>query len=314
MEICPQALFLNYTNPMTVLTRVLSRQGVRVMGLCHEWAGVQKKLAPLLGVTPDQVTARIAGINHLIWAMELRAGGRDAWLSLSDLMDRVISGEVVVDEEDTTVFADPFLVKAHLFKAFGALPVAGDRHLAEFFPHFITEGTNWGQDYKFRLTSIEDRMGMAFFARTLLESILKGDTPLGPALEQLSSEDAAEIIAAAITGEPYLGLMNLPNVGQIANLPQEAVVETMGMVDQSGAHPITFGALPLGIQAVLERHVRSQEMTVEAALTGDPELALQVLLNDPLSGRLTLSQTTKMLDELIEANIGYLPGFINNRL
>jgi alpha-galactosidase len=296
---------------MTVLTRVLSMQGVKVIGLCHEWAGVRKKLAPLLGVAPEQITARVAGINHLIWLTELWAGGRDAWTPLSDLVDRVISGEVVVDEEDTTVFVDPFLVKARLFKAFGALPVAGDRHLAEFFPHFITTETNWGQDYKFRLTSIEDRMGMAFFARTLLESILEGDTPLGPALEQLSSEEAADIIAAAITGEPYFGLLNLPNMGQISNLPQESVVESLGMVDQSGAHPITFGALSPGIQAILERHVRSQEMTVEAALTGDRALALQVLLNDPLSSRLTLDQAGAMLEELLEANRVFLPAFFD---
>lgn len=308
-QTCPKALLLNYTNPMTTLTRVLSMQGVRVLGLCHEWAGVRKKLAPLLGVAPEGLTPRIAGINHLIWLTELRADGQDVWSMLTIVMDKVLSGEIVVDEGDITVFADRFLVKARLFKAFGALPVAGDRHLAEFFPHFITEGTNWGQDYRFRLTGIEERMGVEFFARMLLESILRGDTPLEPALEQLSSEDAADIIAAAMTGEPYIGLMNLPNVGQIANLPQEAVVETMGIVDQAGPQPITFGTLPPGLQAILERHIRSQEMTIEAALAGDRALALQVVLNDPLSSRLTLDQAEALLDEMLEANRAYLPAF-----
>jgi len=103
--------------------------------------------------------------------------------------------------------------------------------------------------------------------------------------------------------------MNLPNVGQVSNLTYDAVVETYGVIDSTGANAITYGDVPVGVQNILEHHIHQQEMTVEAALNGDRQLALQVLLNDPLSSRLTISQAKQMLDELLEANQPYLSKF-----
>jgi alpha-galactosidase/6-phospho-beta-glucosidase family protein len=103
--------------------------------------------------------------------------------------------------------------------------------------------------------------------------------------------------------------MNLPNVGQIANLPYDAVVETYGVIDAMGAHAITYGDVPVGVQTVLEHHVLQQEMTFEAAMSGDRQLALQVLLNDPLSSHLTIDEAKQMLEELLEASKHYLPRF-----
>jgi alpha-galactosidase len=273
--------------------------------------GVRKKLATLFGVRPAQIQARIAGINHLIWVTGLWVDGCNVWSELPVLIDKVINGEIILDAKDESVFADHFLVKSRLFQVYGAFPAAGDRHLAEFFPHYISKATNWGQDYGIRLTGIEDRQDLAAYATSLIESVLKGETALEPVLEQLPSEAVAEIIAARITGKPYIGIMNLPNMGQISNLPDESVVETIGIIDHTGAHAQVFGALIPGIQAVLDCHVRNQEMTVDAALNGDKILALQVLLNDPLSSRLALEQAERMLNELLLANQEYLPTFFD---
>ncbi len=106
-----------------------------------------------------------------------------------------------------------------------------------------------------------------------------------------------------------MGIMNLPNERQITNLPKGAVVETYGVIDPTGPHAFTYGSVPAGVQNILEHHVRQQEMSVEAAMTGSRELALQVLLNDPLSSRLTIPQAREMLEELLEANKQYLPKF-----
>jgi alpha-galactosidase/6-phospho-beta-glucosidase family protein len=103
--------------------------------------------------------------------------------------------------------------------------------------------------------------------------------------------------------------MNLPNVGQIDNLPRDAVVETYGVIDAVGANAIAYGDVPAGVQNLVGHHVCQQEMTVQAALTGSREIALQVLLNDPLSSRLTVSQARQMLEELLEANKQYLSLF-----
>ncbi len=103
--------------------------------------------------------------------------------------------------------------------------------------------------------------------------------------------------------------MNLPNKKQVSNLPHGAVVETYGVIDATGPHAITYGNVPTGVQNILEHHIHQQEMTVEAAMTGSREMTLQVLLNDPLSSRLTISQAKQMLEELLEANKQFLPKF-----
>jgi alpha-galactosidase len=309
MEICPEALFLNYTNPLTVLTRVLAIQGVKVVGLCHEWIGVREHLAAIFNTTPEKIDARIAGVNHLIWVTDLYADGKHAWNELNIIADQILRGEIKVDENDSSVFADHAKVKATLLNLYGALPAAGDRHIAEFFPHFINETTQWGADYGIKLTGIEDRMGMEMFARMMIESVLRGETDLKPFMSDVSTEAANKIIRALTCGEKYVGIMNLPNNQQVTNLPRDAVVETYGVVDSTGAHAIVYGKVPTGVRNVLEHHVLQQEMTVDTAMTGNRELALQVLLNDPLSSRLTVPQAKEMLEELLEANKQYLPQF-----
>jgi alpha-galactosidase len=311
MEICPQALFLNYTNPMTVLTRVLALQGVRVVGLCHEWIGVREHLAQVFETSPEKITAKIAGVNHLIWVTDLYAEGRRIFDTVPAITNQVLSGKIKVDADDSSVFADHAKVKSTLFQLYGALPAAGDRHIAEFFPHFINESTNWGRDYDLILTSVADRHALEAEAKSLIESVLRGDVPLEPFMQDISTEAANKIIRAVTCGEKYVGIMNLPNIGQIANLPRNAVVETYGVIDTLGANPITYGDVPAGVQNVLEHHVHQQEMTVKAAVQGNREIALQILLNDPFSSRLTIPQAKQLLNELLEANRAYLPMFFD---
>jgi alpha-galactosidase len=309
MEVCPNALFLNYTNPMTVLTRTLAMLGVKVAGLCHEWIVVREHLAPIFNTTPDKINARIAGVNHLIWATDLYADGEHVWDEVDEIAGKILSGEIKMDEDNRSVFADHAKVKSTLFKLYGALPAAGDRHIAEFFPHFINESTGWGAAYDIKLTSIEDRMGMEMFAKMRIESVLRGETDLKPFMADVSSEAANKIIRAITCGEQYAGIMNLPNKKQVSNLPQDAVVETYGLIDATGPHAIAYGNVPTGVQNILEYHIHQQEMTVEAALTGSREMTLQVLLNDPLTSRLTIPEAKQMLEELVEANKQFLPKF-----
>ena len=309
MAICPNALFLNYTNPMTVLTRVLAMQGVKVVGLCHEWIGVREHLAEIFDTKPENITARIAGTNHLIWVTDLYVDGKRVWDELPDITEKILSGELKLDEDDTSVFADHARVKSTLFQLYDALPAAGDRHIAEFFPHFINESTRWGADYGIKLTSIEDRQGMEVFSKMLIDSMIFGETDLKPFMADVSTEAANKIIRAITCNEKYIGIMNLPNAGQVGNLPNKAVVETYGVIDSTGAHAIPYGDVPAGIQNILEHHIRQQEMTIEASLTASREITLQVLLNDPLSSRLTVSQARQMMEELLDANRQYLPLF-----
>jgi alpha-galactosidase/6-phospho-beta-glucosidase family protein len=311
IEICPNALFLNYTNPMTVLTRVLAMQGVRVVGLCHEWIGVREHLAQVFETKPENITAKIAGVNHLIWVTDLYADGKQVFDALPAITEQVLNDKLKVDADDASVFADHAKVKSTLYQLYGALPAAGDRHIAEFFPHFINESTNWGGDYDLILTSVADRYAMEAEAKGLIESALRGAVLLEPFMQDVSTEAANKIIRAVTCGEKYVGIMNLPNVGQIANLSHDAVVETYGVIDALGANAITYGDVPTGVQNILEHHIHQQELTVTATMQGNREIALQVLLNDPLSSRLTISQAQQLLHELLEANQAYLPLFFD---
>jgi alpha-galactosidase/6-phospho-beta-glucosidase family protein len=144
------------------------------------------------------------------------------------------------------------------------------------------------------------------------QAALDGELPLEPFMHVETTDAANKIIRAVVSGEKYAGILNLPNSGQITNLPRDAIVETFGVIDQAGTNALSFGEVPAVVQNVLEHHIRQQEMTVAAALTGSWELALQVLLNDPLSSRLTIPLAKRMLRELLEANKVFLPKFFGN--
>lgn len=310
MEIhCTDAWLLNYTNPMTTLTRAVTRETrIRTIGLCHEWLGVRWKLARLFDAPENAFQPRIAGVNHLIWLLDLWLDGRSLMPELHALADDILAGTLDLDPNDTSPFADHGRVKAELLRHFGALPVAGDRHVAEFFPYFLTAATQHGRAYGVALTSVEERAAWRAEDRTRLEVILAGELDLQPFLATQSGEAAHSIITALATHGRYTGIMNLPNRGQIGNLPRDVVVETYGVVDDSGAHGISSGDLPPAIHAIVSRHVGNQELIVEAALSGSRTLARQALLNDPL---VTLPPDTAvaMLDELLAANRAYLPLF-----
>ena len=314
--LCPQAWFFNYTNPMSVLTRVIDmHRSVRAhtVGLCHEWIGVRAKLAAVFGVKPGDVVGKVAGINHFIWVTGLAVAGQDVWDQLPAIMERLLSGEIDPDPGDTSPFVDKARVKARLFQLYGALPAAGDRHISEFLPSIICPETSWGTDFGFKHTSIDDRQAIMLFERVKIESTLADDTPLSPFMQELSSEALNPILTALVTGGRYEGIMNLPNAGQIDNLPANVIVETYGTIEAGGAHAAHFGSLPPAVHALVERQVRNQELTIQAALGGNRRLALQAMLNDPFTGRLPVNEIEKMFDELLEANRAYLPLFFEKR-
>ncbi len=305
----PDAWLLNYTNPLTTLTRAVTRETkIKTVGLCHEWLGVREKLARLFDAPEAAFQPRIGGINHLIWLLDLWLDGRSLMPDLREMAEKILADDLDLDPDDDSLFADHGKVKARLLQLFGALPVAGDRHVAEFFPHFLTEATQYGQAYNVALTSVDDRYGWRAEDKARLEAIIGGQMDVRPFLNKQSNEAAHSIITALAENGRYTGIMNLPNQGQIGNLPHDVVVETYGVIDNSGAHGISAGDLPPAIQAIVSRHASNQELIVEAALTGDIALARRALLNDPM---VTLPPETAvaMLDELLEANKAHLPLF-----
>jgi alpha-galactosidase len=200
-------------------------------------------------------------------------------------------------------FVDRWKLKLDLFHVYGALPAAGDRHLAEFFPYFLTEATHRGADYGVLLTSIPNRRQQVASARAnVLDAI---ETELPPFAR--SPEATADIVSAVANGRSVRTIVNLPNTGQIDNLPRGAVVETLAEITSAGAQPLTVGTLPAGVLSTLQPHVVNQELIAQAALEGDRRLALQAMVNDPLVGNLQTARA--ILDDFLNAHAEYLPQF-----
>jgi alpha-galactosidase len=298
---------LNLTNPMSVLTRVVGLTSrIKVVGLCHELFGVRGGLIRMLGdsIQVDDFEMRVAGINHLIWILDMTIRGCDGLGMVRDFVDEGRQFPVPPARGDWhEPFVDRWQLKLGLFELYGALPAAGDRHLAEFFPGFLTDRTRQGADYGVQLTRIAHRQEQVATARAAVQAAISGELP--PLTR--SPEATADIVSAIANGRSVRTIVNLPNTGQIDNLPRRAVVETLVEMTSAGAQPLTVGPLPLGVLSTLEPHVVNQEMIALAALNGDRQLALQAMVNDPLVPDFATARA--MLDELLAAHEGYLPQF-----
>jgi alpha-galactosidase/6-phospho-beta-glucosidase family protein len=305
-RVCPDAWLLNLTNPMTTLTRVISKTtGLKVIGLCHELFGVRGTLREMFGATNEDMQMCVAGVNHLIWLLDLKIRGQDGFQMIREYLKsgRQIPVRTSGAAGPFPSFRDHWQVKLALFDVYGYLPAAGDRHVAEFFPYFLTEQTHAGADYGVGLTLIEHRQEVGRMAHAGVRAAIESaEPPL-----KRSEEEVVDIIAAIANGRALHTIVNLPNRGQIDNLPREAVVETMGMVGPNGAYGVSVGALPPGVLSAVHPHVINQELIVDAALTGDRKLALQALLNDLLVR--DFRTAPRMLDELLKAHAAYLPQF-----
>jgi len=307
-QLCPGAWLINYTNPMSALCRAVAKTArIRTIGLCHELYGCLGLLREIFGVeSNDRFTWRVAGINHLIFLVELALDGEDAFPRLHRLVREHLDHRrnTLPPDDPFYAFQDRALLKFELFEEFGVLPAAGDRHTAEFFPHFLTEDNDRGRRYGVELTTIAHRAALEKDARARVVRIARGEETISLAPSQ---EAASRLVAALAQGYDYTDVMNRPNAGQIANLPRDAIVETMATVRNRAIIPDQVGDVSPAIRALLEHHIRVQEMTVDAALTGNRDLALQAFLLDPLvrdheSGR-------RMFGELLAANADYLPQF-----
>jgi len=240
----------------------------------------------------------------LIWLLELKIRGHDGFRMIREHMARGSDNPLKPGGGYREPFLDRWRLKLALLDVYGYLPAAGDRHVAEFFPYFLTDATRQGADYGVLLTLIEHREEMVCAAQASVRAWLDGSEPL-PLLR--SPEELAGIIAAIANGRSTRAIVNLPNRGQIDNRPRGAVVETLAEVGAAGAEPICVGPLPPGVLSTVAPHVVNQEMIVDAALTGDRQLALQALLGDPLVR--DFRSAPRMLDELLQAHSQYLPQF-----
>ena len=306
----PDAWLLNISNPLTCLTRAAQLVHGRTVGLCHEVIHFCTDVALLFGVPADDVHAEVAGVNHFPVVRALDVAGDDGLALLAEVAGAARAHDDTTDAaqpfRSKTAFARRHQVKLAMLERYGAFAAAGDRHVVEFVPHLLTEASGWGKSWGVELTSIGDReANQALFVENV-DLQVRGERAI-PAWQ--SGELVAPLIDSLRTGTRRDVPINSGNQGQLAGVPDGAVVEAMFRVDADGVHPGPPVTLPSPFAEWVRRHAAVQELTVAAALEGDREKVLQAMTLDPLVGRGDLAGIEAMTDELLAATAEWLPQF-----
>jgi alpha-galactosidase len=293
LELCPDAWFLNYTNPMAMNVWWMSvvAPQLKVVGLCHSVYWTVSDLCELIGVPMEGTHYRAAGVNDQAWLTEWSRDGEDLYPRLRAAIER-----------------DPELlrrVRVEIFRRIGYYPTETSEHSSEYLSWFLRSDE---QIERYRLRPLEylqiSEENVAEFEAA--KAALAAGTELE--LEEGATEYAPLIIHSILTGTKREIHGNVVNRGYIDNLPEGAVVEVPCWVDAGGVTPQDFGSIPPQGAALNRSYLSVAELTIEAARTGNPDLVRQALLVDPNAiSTLTPEQIWQLCDELTEAHAALLP-------
>ncbi|MCF7853913.1 MAG: alpha-glucosidase/alpha-galactosidase [Candidatus Pacebacteria bacterium] len=295
-EVCPNAWFLNYVNPMAMITKaLLGTASVQAVGLCHSVQGCAQALLAPLGIEAKDLRWKIAGINHQAWLLEIMDGDKDLYPEIK---------AKAADRSANETHGD--MVRYEIMKLFGYYVTESSEHSAEYMPYWIKK------DYPEQI----DRFNIPLdeYPRRCVNQIDKWEKQREDLVNKATithertHEYASRIMHAMETDEPFRIHGNVTNTGLITNLPKEAIVEVPCLVDRNGVNPCYVGDLPEQCAAMNRTNINVQLLTVEAALTGKKERVYQAALMDPhTAAELSIDEIVSMCDELIEAHGELLP-------
>jgi len=302
---CPDAVLLNYTNPMAMLCAALQKQTfIRVTGLCHSVQGSAMMLADWIGAPYNEIDYLCAGINHQAWYLEYKWKGQDAY----PLIHKAITERPEIYNEE--------IVRNEMYLALGKYVTESSGHNSEYnawfrkrpdlIEKYCTHGTGWNPgEYAYILK--EYQTTEATWKEIVKEELAK---PLSADDLKRGEEYAASIINALQGGEMFKFNGNVQNTQLITNLPQGACVEVPVLVDRAGFHPMHVGALPPECALLTSLSSGIEELAIQGALTGDPVAIYRAIAHDPLTmAVLSLAEIRQMVNEMFAQNQEYLPEF-----
>ena len=313
-DYAPDAWVINYTNPMSLCIRTLYEvfPQIKAFGCCHEVFGTQKLMCSMLqkegvpGVTRQDIRTTVTGINHFTWITHASYQGMDLFPMYEKYAHLYRDG--YTDGNDNNWMNNSFscaqVVKFDLFRRYGAIAAAGDRHLAEFLPPWYTRDPETVKHYKFGLTTVDWRKN------DLKRRLQRSDDLISGAEEvqlKASGEEGHLLLKALLGLGELVSNVNVPNRGQIPNLPLGAVVETNALFTRDRIEPVYAGPLPGGILPLVARHVYNQENALRAALACDRGLGFTTFMNDPQMGSVSLNDGQQLFDDMLENQRKYLP-------
>lgn len=300
-EVCPDALFLNYTNPMAMLTGYMTRYtGIKTVGLCHSVQVCSKHLLKKLGME-DKLEGRvdkIAGINHMAWLLEIR--DRDGNDLYPEIRRRALEKNASEKHSD--------MVRFEYIRRLGYYCTESSEHNAEYNCFFI----------KSKYPELIDRYNIPLdeYPRRCINQIedwkKKQKSLTDPEMtdHKRSQEYASYIMDAVVTNTPYKIGGNVLNRGLIENIDPDACVEVPCLVDGNGVNPTRIGKLPVQLAAMNMTNVNPQLLTIDAAVTKKKDRIYQAAMLEPhTAAELSIDDIVKMVDELIDAHGNYLPKY-----
>jgi alpha-galactosidase len=313
---CPDAWVINYTNPMALCVKAMydAFPEIKAFGCCHEVFSTQKLMCDALeefcGVRPadrSEVRVNVVGVNHFTWLTEARYRDIDVMPVYARYAEKYKDG---VAEKDANwlnkFFRCQHKVKFDLFKRYGAVAAAGDRHLAEFCEgDWYLQNPEHVESWGFGLTPVSWR-------KEKLKDRLERSRKLRTGEEEIKIDNTGE--EGVMQMRAILGLsdlvtnVNLPNVGQIPNLPLGAVVETNAVFTADSVKPVFAGPIPTGVYALVSRNVDNQLLVAEAAKTKKLAPAFKAFVNDPLT-RINTEDAKALFDEMVKNTAKYLKDY-----
>lgn len=324
-QACPDAWFINFTNPMVRMCDLVNRHSkIKAVGLCHQiyigYCFVGMMLGKDLGIdVPEGITGMHADIlNHplreqvvhqTLPLIDLRAAGTNHFSWILSIIDKRTGEDLYPLFRERFASYDPEFepLTREVFNAFDLFPVPGDTHLCEYLPWMSDPVTKPWEKFNIRLYDWDLMAGLRDFSLSRLNEMGDGSMTVEGLLDT-DSEGALEMIEnIAYAGSHYHLAANLPNMGQISNLPLGAAVETPVHVDGAGIHPVHVGALPEPVAELCRRELAVAQLCVDAAVEGSYEKALQCLLLDPVITDMKVARN--ILDDYLTAYREHLPQF-----
>ena len=315
-DICPNAWVLNFTNPMSICVKALYDvfPDIKAFGCCHEVFHAQDLLVRVLkdikGIDAErhQIYTDACGINHFTWITEASYGDIDLMSLLPEFMDKYYE-EGYYEGYDRFAFRyDPFAygnkVKFHLYKTFGALAAAGDRHLAEFVSNqWYLKDPETVKDWQFGLTTVDFRENQQTerIAETIAYASGEKPFPLTG-----SSEEAVDLMKALLGFKTIVSNVNLPNRGQMSQLPLGSIVETNCVFSNNQVKPVVSRPLPTAAANLVQRNCLNIDTTYEGIKERDLSKIFAAFLNQPLCSSLTLEQARDLFREMCLNTRAYL--------
>lgn len=295
-ELCPNALFLNYTNPMAMnMMAILRNTRVKSVGLCHSVQGTAEQLATDIGVPIEEISYQCAGINHVAFYTRFERNGED----LYPLIRKVVE-EGRVPEWNR--------VRYDMFMRLGYFPTESSEHLAEYLPHFIRrDRPELIEKYNIPLDEYIRRCEEQIAGwEKLREEMMQPDAELETGR---SCEYGSLIIHSMVTGQPRVVYGNVLNTNFLINdLPESCCVEVPCLVDKMGIQPTSVGTIPPQLAAIMRTNINVQELTVQALEMGVRQHIYHAAMLDPhTAAELTLDEIWSLTDDLLEAHREWLP-------